>query len=243
VAGEGARARNQCPSRSDVQPRHRRCDRADDVAARSGATYYDSEGYRLNDFAITDAGIELHLAPIAYRVHAAMKAIHTTPGIRERHLDRQVIVDSLIHTSDHCVVLHTVEKVVETETYMIGGSCSKSRTWIETGQDLADYALDRVDSVLGLHPEERELTALVAIVQNEIGCVHTVFDVALALTSGEIRDRFRPGPTTKALEIIPANDYSDWLAAASGYMAVMGPIVPNWSHHLTAYGDMNTGSA
>jgi hypothetical protein len=214
-----------------------------DVAAKSGKTYYDAEGYRLNDFTVTGQGIELRLAPVAYRVHAAMKALHTRPEVRAEHLDRTVIVDSLIRTTDRCVVLHTVEKVVESETYMVGGSCSKSRMAIKSGDDLAAYALDRVDAVLGLAPAERELTALVALVQNEIGCVHTVFDVGLTLTSGELRERFRPGATSKALEILPLADYRSWLAGASGYMSVMGPVEPIWSSDLSAYSHLHRGSA
>jgi hypothetical protein len=214
-----------------------------DLAARSGKTYYDAEGYRLNDFTATGQGIELRLAPIAYRIHATMKALHTRPEVRAEHLDHQVIVDSLVRTADRCVVLHAVEKVVETETYMIGGSCSKSRLAIDSGDDLAAYALDRVDAVLGLTPEERELMALVALVQNENGCVHTIFDVGLTLTSDELRAQFRPGPTTKALEIIPVAGYRNWLAAASGYMSVMAPVDPIWSSDLPSYSHANRGSA
>jgi hypothetical protein len=185
-------------------------------AAERGATYYDSETYRLNDFVAEGDRIVLNFAPAAYRIHAAMKAIHDDPRIGEEHVDRQVIVDSIVRTSDNCFVLHTVEKVVETETYLIGGSCSKSRTRIDSAADLAAYALDRVDHVLGLRESERDTGDFRGIVQNEIGCVHVIFDVRTKLTASALLDRFEPGPVSKAIEIIPESNVQQWIADAGG---------------------------
>jgi hypothetical protein len=194
-------------------------------AAARGATYYDSETYRLNDFAEEGNSIVLYLAPAAYRIHAAMKAIHDDPRIAEEHFDRQIVVDSIVRTMDDYFVLHSVEKVVETETYLIGGSCSKSRTVIESASDLVVDLLNHVDRVLGLDESERAIGDLRGIVQNEIGCVHVIFDVRVTLTSNELWERFVPGPVSKAIEVVPQQDIQQWIADASGYMRVMSDLV------------------
>lgn len=196
-----------------------------EAAVQRDVIYYDSESYRLNDFEIVDGEMVLHLAPGAYRVHAAMKAIHTNPRIGERHVDRQLIVDAIVHTGDGHVVLHTVEKVVETETYLVGGSCSKSRTVIESGADLVAYMLERVDSVLGLAADERVIGDLRGIVQNEIGCSHAIFDVFTSLKADEVQTRFQPGPTSKSVVIVRSSEILDWICGASGYMNVIEDLM------------------
>lgn len=193
-------------------------------ASAAGQTYYDAPAYRLNDFVANEAGIELRLGQVPYRVHAAMKRLHTDSRIAEEHTDRTLIVDSVLRTADRQFVLHQVEKVVETETYLIGGSCSVSRMTIGRSEDLVAYALDRVDAITGLRPGERELAAFIGLVQNEIGCVHAIFAVETLLTAADMRTRFVPGATSKALEIIPAAAMPGWIATARGYMAVMAPV-------------------
>jgi hypothetical protein len=192
-----------------------------DEAAARGFAIYDAPAFRLNGYEIAGDRISLRLATIPYRYHAAFKAIHTRSDLRDDHADRVLIADSVIRTADGQIVMHTVEKVVESETYLIGGTCSTSRIAITRGADLAAYVLDRVDAVTGLREGERAIGDLVALVQNEIGCVHAIFDVHTSLSASAMVARFAPGATSKALVVVPGERMRDWCLEARGYMRVL----------------------
>lgn len=195
-------------------------------AMSRGMSYFDSEAYRVNSVAASETGIELHLASSPYRIHATMKILHGDSRVTAAHLDRHLIVDAILRTADDTIVVQNVSKVVEEETYLIGGSCSKSRIAIINAADLAVYLLDRVDSVTGLQADEREIADVCGIVDNEIGCRHLIYTVLTSLDSNQIQRRFETHATTQSLTFVPVTEWASWTKKASGYVQVLGGLVP-----------------
>jgi hypothetical protein len=195
------------------------------AAEQKGMKLYDSEAYRLNSFQSSLGYLNLELAPVNYRTHAAMKSFYGNPQLTERYFDKTFVADSLIKANDGKYILGKVDKVVERATYLIGGTCAKSRVEIANALDLFEYARKRVSGILSIAESKVLADTLMGIIQNEIGCVHVIFDARVALSSNEIIAAFQPNNGVSELVVIDEVDITAYLARSEGYVAAVAGLL------------------
>jgi len=199
--------------------------RQQELARERGLPLYDANVYRLNDVTAGDDGLALHLAPEPYRAHATMKTLHVMPMIQDEHVDRVLVADALIRTRDNMFLFGHIQKLIETRTYLIGSTCTPERQVIATASDLWKYILQRVDLVLGIGQKRIWVGPLLGFVQDEVGCVHAIFDTEVDATHEEILERFQPGNGVGGLECVPADQLLPFLEAGEGYVPAVAAIL------------------
>lgn len=155
--------------------------------------------------------LSLELAPGHYRTHAAMKSFYDNPRVTEQYFDKTLVADSLIRSTDDKYILGKVDKVAERAVYLIGGTCAKSRVTITSAADLFEFARQRVSEVLNVAESSVATSALVGLVQNEIGCIHAIFDTQVALSSDEIMTSFQPNNSVDELITVDEIDIATYL--------------------------------
>ena len=195
------------------------------AARQKGMKLHDSEAYRLNAFQSHSGHLSLELAPVNYRTHAAMKSFYDNPQLSERYFDKTLVADSLIRTVDGKYIFGKVDKVAEHATYLIGGTCAKYRVEIANASDLFEFARNRVGEVLNIAKSKIIVGNLMGIIQNEIGCVHAIFDTQVALSSDEIMKNFRPNSGVSELVAIDEADVAAYLARSEGYVAAVADLL------------------
>jgi hypothetical protein len=198
-----------------------------EAAKQKGMQLYDSEAYRLNAFQVRAGRLGLELAPISYKIHAAMKSLHGDPRISEQHLDKTLVVDSLLKTMDGKYIFGKVDKVVESAVCLIGGSCAKSRVEISSTADLFKYAQIRAAQVLGIAGSIVTINDLIGLIQNEVGCVNAIFDTTVALTADSILDTFHPSNAVSDLIVVDESRLGAYLAKGDGYIVAVAALLPS----------------
>ena len=196
-----------------------------ELASQRGLTLYDASVYRLNTLSPQDNALTLHLAPVPYRIHATMKTLHTDPRIREGHVDKVLIADAMIRTCDDFYLFAHIRKLVEDTIYLIGGSCTPERQILANATDLWNYMRSKIDLILRTGEQRIEVGSLIGFIQNEVGCVHAIFDTRVDATHDEILRRFQPGNGVGGLEPVPAPEVVAFLESGQGYVPSVAPLL------------------
>jgi hypothetical protein len=82
----------------------------------------------------------------------------------------------------------------------------------------------KVELILRTGEERIEVGQLLGLIQNEVGCVHAIFDVQVDANSEEILQRFVPGNGVAGLEVVPAGDVVRFLQHGEGYVPSVAPL-------------------
>ncbi len=195
------------------------------IAAQKRIHLYDSEAYRLNMFQTEAGRLDLELAPVSYKVHAAMKNLYNDARITEQHLDRTLVADSIIKTMDGKCVLGKVNKIAENAVYLIGGTCAKSRMEITCGADFFNFTRKRASEILCIAESAVSIQRLIGIVQNEVGCVNAIFDTRVALLSSEVVGAFQPNNGVSELIMIDEAKIAAYLAESEEYVTAVADLL------------------
>jgi len=203
----------------------REWERQQRLAAERGVTLYDAPVYRLNAHHLHGDTLTLHLAPEPYRIHSTLKALHNDRLIREDHVDKVLIADALIRTRDDVYLFAHIRKLVEHTTYLIGGSCTPERQILTTSTDLWNYMRSKIDLILRTGEARIQVGMLLGFIQNEVGCIHAIFDTEVDATYEEILEHFQPGNGVGGLECVPAERLVPFLESGEGYVPAVAPLV------------------
>lgn len=190
-----------------------------------GDTLWDAEAYRLNGCSIEGGKLVLEVAPIQYKVHAAMKELHSEPDISEAHLDRLLATDALIKTSDSKYILGQADKVAEQGVILLGGSCSKQRVTLTSASDLFNFVRKRIADLLAISGNDLGEPMLRGIVLNEHGGVSLVFYITTPLSSQTINERFLPNNGVSSLVFVEKEKLRDYLLSAEGYVKEVNRLI------------------
>lgn len=187
-------------------------------AQRRGDQLWDTEAYRLNNFSVQDGRLQLELATVAYRVHSALKELHSEPRISEKHADKLLVADALVRTNDGMYIVARVDKVSEQAVVLLGGSCTKGRLPKLNSKALFDFAVDRLATVLNVSKKSLEPPVLKGVILNEVGSAHLIFEVAASCSSEDLAQNFISNNGISELIFVKESDLPQFLASADGYI-------------------------
>lgn len=191
---------------------------ADQCAAAEGLS--DGTAYRLERVVPRREALELVLAEERYRTHSALKGVHGHPSVRSEHLDRVLVPDALVITSDHHVVLVRTPKPVGVELQLVGGTATPGQQVLETGADLASFVRQRVGRALPTAIGRIEVGDVLGVVEHHVGCVNLVVAVHVGLVARGLVAAGGAEVVAVPLDQLPA-----YLRHAPGYLPAVADLL------------------